>query len=167
MIEPVGAIPIGHEVTVTPLQLVAAMAAISNDGVYMKPYVVKYIKDNQDEWIKAFQPRELGRVISEETAKRLQKILTLAVDQGTGKMAKIEGIKAAGKTGTAYKVINGTYSHNHYYASFIGFAPVEKPRVAVVVVFDDPRPNHFGGTVAAPVFREVVQDTLKYLEVRG
>ena len=163
----IGAIPMGHEVTVTSLQLVCAIAAVANDGVYMRPFVVKYIKDNQDELIKEFKPTIMDQVITPETARRLKAILQGVVENGTGKRAKIEGIAAAGKTGTAQKVIDGVYSHGRFYASFFGFAPVEDPRVAVVVVFDEPHPSYFGGTVAAPVFQEVVQDTLKYLQVSG
>lgn len=160
----IGAIPIGHEVTVTPLQLVSAISAIANDGVYMRPFVVKYIKDNHDELIKSFEPQVVDRVISEDTAQRITAILTGVVERGTGRRAKIKGVNVAGKTGTAQKVINGEYSHNKFYATFIGFAPAEDPRVAVVVTFDEPHPSHYGGTVAAPVFKEVVTDTLRYLE---
>lgn len=160
----ISAIPIGHEVTVTPLQLVSAISAIANDGVYMRPFVVKYIKDNHDELIKSFEPQVVDRVISEDTAQRITAILTGVVERGTGRRAKIKGVNVAGKTGTAQKVINGEYSHNKFYATFIGFAPAEDPRVAVVVTFDEPHPSHYGGTVAAPVFKEVVTDTLRYLE---
>lgn len=160
----IGAIPMGQEVTVTPLQLVAAIAAIANGGVYMQPYVVKSIKDIHNEVIKAFNPKELGRVISEDTAKRVTDILVGVVEEGTGKRAKIDGVKVAGKTGTAQKVVNGTYSHSDFYATFMGFAPADNPRIAAVIVFDEPRPSHFGGTVSGPVFKEVVENTLKYLE---
>jgi len=160
----IGAMPIGQEVTVTPLQLVCAIASIANDGIYMKPFVVKYIKDNNDELIKAFQPVVLDRVVSENTARRVKAILNGVVNKGTGKRARIEGIEVAGKTGTAQKVVNGRYSDSKFYATFIGFAPLEDPRLAAVVVFDEPHPNHFGGTVAAPVFRDVVLNSLKYLE---
>jgi len=160
----IGAIPIGHEVTVTPLQLVCAISAIANNGVFMKPFVVKYIKDNNDQTIKSFEPEVLDQVISEETARRVTAILTGVVENGTGRRAKIDGVAVAGKTGTAQKVVNGTYSHGKFDASFIGFAPADDPKVAVVVVFDEPHPNHYGGTVSAPVFKKVVEDVLKYLK---
>lgn len=160
----IGAIPIGHEVTVTPLQLVCAIAAFANGGVYMQPFVVKYIKDNQGELIKEFNPKIIDRIMSKDTALRVKNILKGVVENGTGKRAQIKGIHVAGKTGTAQKVVDGSYSHEKFYASFIGFAPVEDPKVAAVVVFDEPHPNYFGGTVSAPVFREVVRDVLKYLE---
>jgi len=160
----IGALPIGHEVTVTPLQLVCAIASIANDGIYMKPYMVKYITDEQNEVIKVQQPQALGRVISHDTALRIKEILTGVVDRGTGRRAQIKGVRIAGKTGTAQKVINGVYSDSKFYASFIGFAPTDDPRIAMVVVFDEPHPNHFGGTIAAPVFKEVAEDVLKYQE---
>ena len=160
----IGALPIGQEVTVTPLQLVCAISVIANDGVYMKPFVVKYIKDNKDELITAFEPQVVDRVISEETARRVRAILTGVVDRGTGRRAQIKGVKVAGKTGTAQKVVDGTYSHSKFYATFIGFAPADNPRLAAVVVYDEPHPSHFGGTVSAPVFKEVIENSLKYLE---
>lgn len=162
----IGAIPMGQEVTVTAMQLVCAIASIANDGVYMRPYVVKYVKDQKDEVIKEFHPETVAQVITPETAQRVKEILYRAVEHGTGRMARIEGMKVAGKTGTAQKVIEGGYSHGKYYASFIGFAPVENPRLALVVVFDEPRGSYFGGTVAAPVFKEVVENSLKYLDAK-
>ncbi len=160
------AIPMGQEVVVTPLQLVAAVAAIANDGVYMQPFVVKEIKDNQDQVIKSFSPAAIGQSVSAETARRVREILAGAVERGTGRNAQIKGIRVAGKTGTAQKVVGGTYSHSKFYASFIGFAPVDNPRLAAVVVFDEPRGTYFGGTVAAPVFSEVIGDALRYLEIK-
>ena len=129
----------------------------------MKPYVVKYIKDTKGQVIKSFYPQIVDRVISEDTARRVKTILQGVVERGTGKKAMIPGVSVAGKTGTSQKIVNGVYSHDKFYATFIGFAPVENPRVAVVAAFDDPHPDHFGGTVAAPVFSEIVRDVLKYL----
>jgi len=154
----IAAIPIGHEVAVTALQLVCAVSAIANDGVYMQPFVVKYIRDQQGELIKEFKQEEIARVISPSTARRVKAILAGVVDHGTGQRAKMADIIAAGKTGTAQKVIDGEYSHNKFYASFIGFAPVEDPQIAMVVVFDEPHPSHYGGTVAAPVFKKITED---------
>ncbi|MDZ4242424.1 MAG: penicillin-binding transpeptidase domain-containing protein, partial [Candidatus Omnitrophota bacterium] len=160
----ISAIPMGHEVTVTPMQLLSAISAIANNGTYMKPFVVKYVKDNKDELIKSFEPQAVDQVISPETARRVQAILQRAVENGTGKKATIKGVSVAGKTGTAQKVLGGAHSHDKFYATFIGFAPVENPRLAAVVVFDEPHPSYFGGTVAAPVFQEVIENSLKYLQ---
>ena len=161
----IGAVPIGQEVTVTALQLACAIATVANKGVYMKPFVIKYIQDKKGEVIKEFSPQTVAQVISTETADRVKQILANAVERGTGKLAKIKDKTSGGKTGTAQKVIQGAYSHNKFYASFIGFAPVEDPQIAMVVVFDEPHPSYYGGTVAAPVFKEVAQDALKYLDV--
>jgi len=160
----IGALPIGHEVTVTPLQLVCALSAIANGGVYMKPFVVKYIKDSQDQLIKEYASQEVDRVISPTTVERVKLILEGVVKQGTGKLAQVPGVRVAGKTGTSQKVIGGQYSHSKFWATFIGFAPVDDPKVVAVVMFDEPQGSHFGGTVAAPVFQEMLVDTLKYLE---
>ena len=159
----IGAIPIGYEITVTPLQLAAALASLANDGVYVKPYVVKYVKDNHDQIIKSFEPEVVDRVISIDTARRVKDILVGVTEYGTAKRANIKGVKVAGKTGTARKVINGAYAEGKYYATFMGFAPADDPRLAVVVVFDEPHPYYFGGTVAAPVFKEVMENSLRYL----
>lgn len=163
----IGAIPIGHEVAVTAMQLLGAISAIANDGIYMKPFVVKYIKDNKDELIKSFEPQIVDRVLSASSAQRVKEILAGVVENGTGKRAKVEGMRVGGKTGTAEKPIGGKYVRNKNYASFVGFAPVDNPRLAAVIIFDEPHPNHFGGTVAAPVFSEVMTDALKYLETKS
>lgn len=160
----IGAIPIGYEVTVTPIQLVSAISSIANEGVYMRPFVVKYVKDGQGQIIKSFEPHVVDRVISAGTAYRVKEILKGVVAEGTGRRAQIEGIETAGKTGTARKVVDGKYSRGKYYASFMGFAPADNPRLAAVVVVDQPHPSYFGGTVSAPVFREVMDNALRYLK---
>ena len=162
----IGAIPIGQEVTVTPIQLMGAISAIANDGIYMRPFVVKYIKDAKGQIIFQHSPKILDKVISKVTSGRMKAILKGVVDEGTGTKAAIAGVTVAGKTGTAQKVVGGIYSHSHFYATFAGFAPVENPRLACVVVFDDPHPAYYAATVAAPVFSEVVGDSLKYLNTQ-
>ena len=161
----IGAIPIGYEITVTPLQLVCAISSIANEGVYMRPFVVKYVKDNHGQHIKSFEPQIVDRAVSSDTARRVKEILKGVVETGTGKRAQIKGVEVAGKTGTARKVIDGKYVRGKYYASFMGFAPADHPRLAIVVVFDQPHPSYFGGTVSAPVFQEVMSNALKYLKI--
>jgi cell division protein FtsI (penicillin-binding protein 3) len=163
----IAAIPIGQEIGVTALQLVSALSVIANGGQLMKPYIVKEIRDKYGETIKKFSPVMIRKVILLDTAARAKKILTGAVEQGTGKLARIEGFSAAGKTGTAQKLEpNGVYSHNKFVASFIGFAPAEDPVIAIAVVVDEPRPYYFGGVVAAPVFKNVATDVLRYLKMK-
>jgi len=159
----IGAVPIGQEVTVTPIQLACAISAIANNGIYMRPFVVKYIKDANGQIVYAHTPQILDQVISAATARRVKAILKGVVDEGTGTKAQIPGVTVAGKTGTAQKVVAGSYSHSHFYATFAGFAPVDNPRLAALVYFDDPHPSYYGGSVSAPVFSEVVGDALKYL----
>jgi len=157
-------IPMGHEVGVTAIQLATAMSAIANGGQLMKPYLIKEVRDKQGEVIKEFGPVLVNKVISLDTSNRIKKILTGAVEEGTGKMAKMEGFTAAGKTGTAQKLEpNGRYSHSKFIASFIGFAPAEDPMLTIVVTVDEPHPYYFGGVVAAPVFKNVAGDVIKYI----
>lgn len=163
----IAAIPIGHEIGVTSLQLVSAISVIANGGQLMKPYIVNEIRDKYGQTIKKFSPILIRKVISIDTAERVKKILTGVVQQGTGKLANISEVTCAGKTGTAQKLEqNGTYSHNKFIASFIGFAPADDPLIAIIVCVDEPRPYYFGGVVAAPVFKNVARDVIKYLKTK-
>jgi len=160
-------IPIGQGVAVTAIQSVAAVAAIANNGVLMKPYVIDRVQDNKGNVIKTFSPTVARRVISEKTAKQMQEILAGVVENGTGKAAKIEGYRAAGKTGTAQKVENGHYSQDKYVGSFIGFAPAQNSMIACIVSVDEPQPIHFGAVVAAPGFARVVGQSIEYLNAKN
>jgi len=162
----IGAVPIGQEVTVTPVQLAVAIAAIANDGIIMKPYFVKYVKAPNGMVLEENKPQVVGRVMRPEIAKRVRSILQGVIDEGTAQLAKIKDVPAAGKTGTAQKVVDGVYSHSKFVASFIGFAPTEDAKIAVVVSVDEPHPAYYGGVVSGPVFKEVVEDSLKYLASR-
>ncbi|MFA6378731.1 MAG: penicillin-binding transpeptidase domain-containing protein, partial [Candidatus Omnitrophota bacterium] len=126
----IGAVPIGHEVGVTTMQLVCAVSAIANNGVLMQPFVIKEIRDQKGEVIEVFFPKIVRQAIEPETASRVKDILIGVIERGTGKLAKIKDVFAAGKTGTAQKIVNGQYSHNQFYATFIGFAPAEDPKIA-------------------------------------
>ena len=161
----IAAVPIGQEVGVTTLQLVSAVSTIANGGQLMKPYLVKEIRVRHGETIKENSPLLIRKAISIDTANRMKKILTGVVEEGTGKLAQLPGFSAAGKTGTAQKLEpNGAYSHNKFIASFIGFAPAEDPLIAMAIVIDEPHPYYFGGVVAAPVFKNVAGDVLRYLK---
>lgn len=160
-------IPMGQEIGSTALQLVSAVSVIANGGQLMKPYIVKEIRDKYSESIKEFSPILLRKVISVDTANRVKDILVGVIESGTGKLAKIKDVSAAGKTGTAQKLeANGTYSHSKFMASFIGFAPADDPVIAIAVIVDEPHPYYFGGVVAAPVFKNVATDALRYLKTR-
>ncbi|MBU0547475.1 MAG: penicillin-binding protein 2 [Candidatus Omnitrophica bacterium] len=161
----ISAIPIGQEVGVTALQLVSAISVIANGGQLMKPYIIDSVRDKQGQVIKQNKPVLIRKVISVDTAMRIKKILTGAVEEGTGRLAKVPGFSAAGKTGTAQKLeSNGAYSHSKFIASFIGFSPAEDPLLAIVVTVDEPYPYYFGGVVAAPVFQKVAGDVIRYIK---
>lgn len=158
---------IGQANAVTPLQLITAVSAVANGGNLMQPHLVKSVIDKDGKVIKRIEPRVIRKVISPETARELCLILEGVVENGTGKNAYIEGYRVAGKTGTAQKISPaGGYLPNEYVASFIGFAPADNPRLACIVVVDAPQGYpYYGGWVAAPVFREIMKDALRYLEV--
>lgn len=163
----ISAVPMGQEVGVTALQLTAAISVIANGGNLMKPYVVKEIRDKMNVQIKTFSPVLVRKVISLDTSSRVRKILIGAVEEGTGKLAKIPGVSIAGKTGTAQKLDpGGAYSHDKFVASFIGFTPAEDPLIAMAVIVDEPHPYYFGGVVSAPVFKNVATDVLRYLKTK-
>jgi len=161
------AISFGHGISVSAVQLITAVSAIANDGVLMKPRIVQAATDKQGQVLQQFPPEEVRRAISRETAQTLKEILqSVMLPGGTGTHASLEGYTAAGKTGTARKVDDsGQYANDRHVASFIGFAPVENPQIAVLVVIDEPRGQIYGGAVAAPVFKKIAQSTLNYLNV--
>jgi len=154
-------IAIGHELSVTPLQLTLAYAAIANGGVMMRPMLVREIRNAGGETIRRYTPEASHRVFSERTSALMREMLTAVVDSGTATAARVPGIHIAGKTGTAqkYDPSVGTYGKGLYLSSFAGFAPAEAPRMVGVVVIDEPRGGkYYGGQVAAPIFRRVVDD---------
>lgn len=156
-------IPIGHGVAVTPIQLAAAVGALANDGYLMKPRIISKIDDADGRPVQEFEPRVVRRVISRETALLSRSILEGVVSRGTGKKAAVPGFKAAGKTGTAQKILpGGGYSHDHFFASFIGFVPYDEPKLVIIVSIDEPKPIIYGGEVAAPAFSRVAQAVLSY-----
>jgi len=161
------AIPMGQEVTTTAMQLARAISVIANNGFLVRPRIVREIIDDDVRVIKEFPQKDFKKVISPQTAMRVRSILMGVVETGTGKKAKIDDLSVGGKTGTAQKVEQGAYSHSRFIASFIGFAPVAKPVLAVVVCVDEPRPVYYGGDVAAPVFKNVVDESLRYLSAKN
>ena len=158
----------GQGISVSALQLTTAVAAIANDGMLMKPRVVRAITDPRGRVVREFKPRSVSRVVSPQTAAQVTRMMALVVgDGGTGTQAALEGYTAGGKTGTAQKIgPSGTYAENRYVSSFVGFAPLEDPRLAILVILDEPRDGYYGGVVAAPVFRQIAQEVLGYLNVR-
>ncbi len=161
-------ISFGQGVTATALQITSAVSAVANGGNLMKPYLVDRITDDNGVVLKQFAPQVRRRVISAETAKTVSRLLEgVVVEGGTGTNAAVEGYRVAGKTGTAQKVDPATrgYSARKRTASFVGFVPLEKPRLAILVVIDEPETSPYGGVVAAPAFSAIAQQTLCYLKV--
>lgn len=157
----------GHGIAVTPIQLVTAVSAVGNGGDLMKPRLVKELIDEDGNIVQSFKPEIKRKVISEETSKTLLEILESAVSEGTGNRAYVPGYKIGGKTGTAQKVVDGKYAPGKYISSFVAVAPTDNPKIAVLVVVDEPSFGaHTGGTAAAPIAGEVIEQTLKYLDVK-
>ncbi len=162
-----GTISFGQGISASPLQLISAISAIANNGVMMKPYLVQAVTDPSGGLIKNTVPSPIRRVVSEKTAKELKKILaTVSEEGGTGTNAALEGYRVCGKTGTAQKIgKDGMYARGKYMSSFIGFVPADKPAISILVVLDEPGKRYYGGTVAAPAFREIAHETLDYLNI--
>ena len=157
-------IAMGQGVAVTGLQMLGVLCGIANDGVVMKPYVVKQIIDADGKVVLRNAPQTLGRPVRSDTAALMRRLLTRVTEEGgTGVKAAVDGFKVAGKTGTAQKVVAGHYSETDYMASFVGFLPAETPEIGMIVVLDAPQPLHTGGAVSAPVFGEVAEQAARYL----
>jgi cell division protein FtsI (penicillin-binding protein 3) len=155
----VGTIPIGQGVAVTPIQLAAAYAAIANKGVWLQPHLVAQIGNKP-----APAPKR-RRVVSTAVAEELMTMFGSVVDKGTGTEAEIPNYSVAGKTGTAQKAdSSGGYSSSKYVASFVGIVPASDPRLVILITVDEPS-TIWGGSVAAPAFKEIALDCLRYLEV--
>jgi len=162
-----GAIAFGQGVSVTGLQLVTAVAALANDGLMMRPHIVRAVADANGRPIRKVSPEAVRQVVSVNTARSIRRIMrTVITPGGTGVQADLDGYTVSGKTGTAQKIgKDGTYAANAYVASFVGFAPTERPALAVLVVVDEPKQNHYGGQVAAPAFKQIIKETLSYLNI--
>lgn len=152
----------GQGISVTPIQVLTALSAEANGGKLLKPHLIKEIRDPKGNLVKKYEPEVVRQVISPETARELNLILESVVTNGTGKRAFIPGYRVAGKTGTA--TIEGG-ADSIYIASFGGFAPANDPQIAILVLIWEPKGEYFGGVIAAPVFKEVAQDVLRYLQV--
>lgn len=164
----IGAISIGQEVAVTPLQVLRAYAVIANGGYLVRPHLVSKVISPQGQVFSLSRDNSMKQAISEETADTFKAILKSVVEEGgTGRRAEVDGNDVAGKTGTA-QVINPVtkrYSKEKFVSSFVGFVPVDNPRLAMIVVIYEPKGEIYGGVVAAPVFREIANQALSYLNI--
>ena len=154
----------GQSITVTPLQMITAVSAIANGGTLYKPHLVKEIVNSDNIVIEKKEPEKVRQVISEETSRTMCSILESVVSKGGGKNAYIAGYRIAGKTGTSEKIPRG---NGNYVASFIGFAPADDPKVACLVILDQPADDmpYYGGVIAAPVVKNILEETLQYIGV--
>ena len=152
----------GQGPKITPLQLITAVSAVANGGNLMKPHLVKQFTDENGTVVKKVQPTVVRQIVSKETSEIVCELLENAVTNGSGQNAYIKGYRVAGKTGTSEKLPRGS---RKYTASFVGFAPANDPKVACLVVIDEPVGGYYGGQIAAPAVGRILEDTLKYLGV--
>jgi cell division protein FtsI (penicillin-binding protein 3) len=163
-----GTIAFGQGISVSALQLITATSAIANKGVLMKPFIVQAITDQNGRLVQSFGPRKVRRVLSEKTARILVGIMkTVTTEGGTGVNAALEGYSVSGKTGTAQKIgEKGTYADGKYISSFVGFVPAKRPKAVILVVIDEPKKQHYGSIVAAPVFKKIAHKTIGYMNLQ-
>jgi cell division protein FtsI/penicillin-binding protein 2 len=164
----IGAIPIGQEVAVTPLQILRAYSAIANGGYLVRPHLVSEIRTPAGSTIYAFRQEKKERAISERTAAIFKDILKTVVEEGgTATGAAVDGNQVAGKTGTAQLIDQSTkrYSKSRFVSSFVGFVPADNPKLAMIVVIFEPKGQNYGGVVAGPVFKSIADQSLSYLNV--
>jgi cell division protein FtsI (penicillin-binding protein 3) len=162
------ALSIGQEIGVTPLQILRAYAAIANGGLLMKPYIVSDIISPDGKVIKRVSPEVEKRSVSRATAETVTEILKMVVEEGgTAQKADMRGNLVAGKTGTAqiFDLEAGRYSRDKFVSSFVGFVPADNPVIALIVVVYEPEGDTYGGTVAAPVFKSIIENTFAYMSV--
>ncbi len=159
-------VPMGQGIACTPMQMVMAMSALANNGVLMRPMLVDSFVDEQGHQTAKFQPQAVRNAITSETcAKMVRALKTVVSTNGTGTKAKLAYYTAAGKTGTAQKIVDGQYVRNRHYSSFIGFFPADNPELCISVVLDDPRKGYYGGETAAPVFQRIAERAANYLAI--
>lgn len=154
----------GQGIAVTPIQLASAVASFGNDGILMKPRIVKKLTNSKGETVKTFDTEAVRKVVSSKTASDMRKIMEYVVSEGGGGSAKIAGYRIGGKTGTADKAENGEYKGNTY-SSFIGMAPMDDPKFVCLVVVDSPQGMHYGSLTAAPIAKEFMENALPYMNI--
>lgn len=158
---------LGQEISVTPVQIATAVSAVANGGNLLRPYVVRRVAAQDGSAVREVGPVVIRQVISPRTSQLLMGMLRGVVEEGTGKEAALPDYAVAGKTGTAQKIdpATGRYSHRKVVASFVGVVPAEAPRLVILVVIDEPETLRWGASIAAPAFREIARDAMKYLRV--
>ena len=160
-----GSVPFGQGIMVTPLQMVSALNVIANGGKLLRPFMTREIRDSRGKVIEKRYPIEVRQVIRPVVAKQMTEILVGVVEGGSGRRARVEGYRVAGKTGTAQKA----EKHGKGYAgkevmSFMGFLPAENPMVSIIVMLDEPKGARFSGQIAGPLFQQIAAQTMQYLK---
>jgi len=164
--------PMGHSIAATPLQMQMAMGVIASGGFLLRPQLIREIRDASGELVYRYDTVVKHRVISEQTARTMARLLTgVASNEGTAPEAAIPNYEVAGKTGTTQKIINGRYSEHHHVASFIGFFPASRPRIAISVIVDDADAHAlngvaYGAKIAAPSFKHIGEQLIQYLDIK-
>lgn len=155
----------GQGIAVTPIQLVTAVSCFGNDGKLMQPRLVKELTDSDGNVVEEFDTKVVRQVVSRKTSEEMRLIMESVVSNGGGGTAKVPGFRVGGKTGTANKAKNGGYS-NETYSSFIGMAPMDDPKVTILLIVDNPQGIKFGSMTAAPGVKMILEDTLRYLNIQ-
>ncbi|HEY3346843.1 MAG TPA: penicillin-binding protein 2 [Nitrospirota bacterium] len=164
----IASVAIGQEVGVTPVQMLSAMNTIANGGWFVRPYIVSQVRSGDGTVVRQARTEKVRRVVSPATAAKLRDILCKVVEEGgTAVEANVRGYQVAGKTGTAQKYDPAIhkYSKSKYCSSFVGFVPAEDPKISCIVVVNEPHGQYYGGLVAAPAFKSIVEKTLTYMRV--
>lgn len=156
----------GQGISVTPIRLITAVSALGNDGKLMRPRLVKELTDKDGNVITAYKPEVVRQAVSPETAATMRQIMESVVAVGGGGNAKVTGYRIGGKTGTANKPLNGRYAEDKTYGSFIAMAPMDDPKITVLFIVDEPQGVHYGSQTAGPGVKSILEDTLKYLDVK-
>lgn len=153
----------GQGPVITPLQMISAISAVANDGMLLKPHLIKNITDSSGTIIKSFDTTEVRQVVSAQTSQIMRSLMESVVSEGTGNKAYLEGFRIGGKTGTSEKIPRG---NSKYVASFAGIAPANDPQVALLLLLDEPPAgNHMGGTIASPLAGKILDDVLRYMDI--
>ena len=161
-------VAMGHEVSVTALQMLNLLCCIGNDGVLMKPHIVQKVAGKDGVFLLENKPEAIAQPINAQTAAQMRAMLTeVTREGGTGTRGAVTGYNVAGKTGTAEKIVDGHYSESENIASFMGLLPAERPEIGVIVVLDNPQPLRTGSVSAAPVFAQIAAAVARYLDIQN
>lgn len=155
----------GHGVSVTPLQLIRTLSALVNDGNLVEPKIINKVQmDNELLYENTDSVKR--KIVSSDTSRKIKLMLESVINNGSGKVASIPGIRMGGKTGTTIKLVNGEYDEERVIASFFAFAPIEDPEIAILVIVDEPQSSSFGSVVAAPIVKEIMESTLRHIGIK-